>query len=395
MDEFGFSPTTNIFKNRDSLSEEYIPEELVGRDQELREFHRSLQPVIENENPSNILLYGKSGVGKTASTRYMLTQLESSAETVEDVNVVTVNINCEDHNTGYQAAVAIVNSLREYDDQISSTGYPLSTVLDYLMEEIDSVDGTVLIVLDEIDALDDDKILYKLSRANEEGYVTDTNLGVIGISNDLKYRDTLRKKVRSSLCEKTVLFTPYDARELTKVLEQRMSIAFKEGVVDEGAVQLCAALGSRNSGDARMALDLLRESGDIARSRGDEKVREPHVQEAKEKIETDWVLDTVQQYSLHGKFTLLALILLYEDGKTPCRSRVIVDKYTQICKSNASDPVSNRAVRDYLSELEELSITMSKKKTEKGSGGHFKEHDVVGNVDEIKSVLQSALLEEA
>lgn len=55
----------------------------------------------------------------------------------------------------------------------------------------------------------------------------EARVGVIGISNDLTFRDRLSPKVRSSLCERTISFPHYDANELRKVLNQRANVAFK------------------------------------------------------------------------------------------------------------------------------------------------------------------------
>lgn len=391
MTEFEFTPSGAVFANRSALSEEYVPDTLVGRDEELTEYFNALQPVIENENPSNLLLYGKSGVGKTASTRYLLQQLKEDSKKIDALTLHTLTVNCENHNTSYQAVVSLVNALRDDEDAIPSTGYPQSKVIEFLIDEINALNGTLLIVLDEVDALNDDTLLYRLTRAREDGYVTGTYLGVIGISNDLKYRDRLRPKVRSSLCEKTVLFAPYNASELQKVIEQRIDTAFQDGVVDQSAVTACAAYGSRNSGDARLALDLLQQAGDLARTANDEVVTDEHVIEARKQIERDRVIDTVQNYSQHGKYTLLSLLQLDADGETPCRSRVVQRRYRRLCEEEGLEPVSERAIRDYLAELDSLGIISSEMKSESDSGGQFKTHSVVGDVAEMKNALLDSI----
>jgi cell division control protein 6 len=403
MAKFEFTPTGDIFRKREALSEEYIPDELVGRDEELTQFFQTLQPVIENENPSNILLYGKSGVGKTASTQYMLKQLKSDSESVDDLELYIVDINCEDYHTSYQAGIKIVNELREQqrerheddededaegDDQLPATGYPQSKVMDFLTETIDDTGGTVLVVLDEIHALDDDQLIYRLTRAREEGAITNAYLGTIGISNDLKYRDKLRQKVKSSLCEKTVLFSPYDADELQKVLRQRVETAFYDDVVDESAITRCAAYGARNSGDARLALDVLQQSGDLARSENAETLVDEHVEKARSQIERDRVLDVVRNYTEHGKYVLLALLTLAEENETPASTLDVIDEYQSICQREATDPVSERSVRVYLSELKQLSIIgMEKKRVPAKKGGLRNTYSVVGEVEQLKETL--------
>ena len=150
MTDLSFTPSSSIFERREALLEEWTPAELVGRDDELKRYHAALQPVINNESPSNIFLYGKSGVGKTAATRYLLQTLKRDAADVDDLDLHTVEINCDGLNSSYQAAVALVNELRDPATQISNTGYPQASVYQFLFDELDAVGGTVLIVLDDV-----------------------------------------------------------------------------------------------------------------------------------------------------------------------------------------------------------------------------------------------------
>jgi len=96
-----FQPDTDIFQERDVLREDYQPEEIVGRDEELQQYISALQPVINGDQPANIFLYGKAGVGKTACTRYLLRELKDDAAEF-DVDLTTIRTNCEDLSTSYQ-----------------------------------------------------------------------------------------------------------------------------------------------------------------------------------------------------------------------------------------------------------------------------------------------------
>ncbi|WP_083898829.1 orc1/cdc6 family replication initiation protein [Natronococcus jeotgali] len=391
MNEFRFEPTGNIFKEREALLEEWTPEKLVGRDEELSQYHAALQPVIEGETPSNIFLYGKSGVGKTAATRFLLHLLKRDAEDVDGLDLHTIEINCDGLNSSYQTAVALVNELRDPANQISNTGYPQASVYQFLFDELDRLGGTVLIVLDEVDHIQDDSLLYKLPRARSNGDVTNARLGVIGISNDLSFRNQLSSKVRSSLCEKEVSFSAYDANELCEVLRQRVEVAFQDDVLDDGVIEMCAAYGAKDSGDARQALDLLLESGDIARENNDDLVTESHVAKARERLQTDQVIEGISNYSRHGQLVLWALTILEEEGKTPVRTREIREPYEALCGSEGSDPVSDRAVREYLAELETLGIISSTQINRGKGGGKYKEHKLGQSISSVKTGLKELL----
>ncbi|QCS44563.1 orc1/cdc6 family replication initiation protein [Natrinema versiforme] len=391
MSNFSFEPTGRIFKEREALLEEWTPETLVGRDQELEQYHAALQPVIESETPSNIFLYGKSGVGKTAATRFLLDQLKESAANVDHLDLHTVEINCDGLNSSYQTAVALVNELRNPANQISNTGYPQASVYQFLFDEIDDLGGTILIVLDEVDHIEDDSLLYKLPRARSNGDISNAKLGVIGISNDLSFRNQLSSKVRSSLCEKEVSFSAYNAMELTKVLRQRESVAFHDDVLENGVIEMCAAYGAKDSGDARQALDLLLESGDIARERKADRVKEDYVQEARERLQTDQIIEGISNYSLHGQLVLWALTVLQEQGETPARTREIRGPYEMLCEQEGNNPVSDRAVREYLAELETLGIIKSTEINRGKGGGKYKKHELNQSTSSVRAGLEELM----
>lgn len=52
-----------------------------------------------------------------------------------------------------------------------------------MWHEFDTLNGIVLVVLDEVDHLEDGSILYQLSRARENDHLDNSRVAVIGISN--------------------------------------------------------------------------------------------------------------------------------------------------------------------------------------------------------------------
>ncbi|MDQ2052045.1 hypothetical protein RBH26_16330 [Natronolimnohabitans sp. A-GB9] len=151
---------------------------------------------------------------------------------------------------------------------------------------------------------------------------------------------------------------------------------------------MCAAYGAKDSGDARQALDLLLESGDIAREENTDHVTEDHVRRARKRLQTNQVIEGISNYSLHGQLVLWALCLLEERGETPARTREIRPPYEKLCDQRATDPVSDRAVREYLAELETLGIIHSDWRNQGKGGGKFKEHELNQSVSSVKAGLE-------
>ena len=398
MSSYKFQPEAFPYTNREALLDDYTPNTLVGRDDELDEYHAALLPAINGEQPDNIFLYGKAGVGKTASTEFLLERLKTDASE-HGVEIHTEMLNCDGQDSSYQVAVSLVNSYRDSDNQISDTGYPRSQVYDMFWEELDVQGGLNIIVLDEVDHLNDDSILYQLSRARENGSITESRVAVIGISNDLTFRDSLSPKVRSSLCEREISFKPYDANELRAVLEQRQKVAFEEGALADDVIPLCAAYGAQESGDARKALDLLLKVGDKAREERSmgpndeepEQVTERHVKLGKEMLEREQVRRGINDLNENEQIMLYALATLAAEDKTPIRSREHYRRYEKLSKRAKDHAFSNKWLREHTDDLEMLGLATVEQKNEGLGGGVYREHDLAQPLELVVGGLSDAI----
>ncbi|WP_227354564.1 Cdc6/Cdc18 family protein [Haladaptatus salinisoli] len=391
MASFEFVREHSPYKNREALLDDYTPDTLVGRDSELEEYHGALQPAIYGEQPDNIFLYGKAGVGKTAATRFLLDKLENNADDYDDLDIFTELVNCDGLNSSYRVASHLVNILRDPANRISETGYSRSQVYELMWDELDSHGGIILLVLDEIDHLKDDSILYQLSRARENENLTEARIGLIGISNDLTFRDGLSPKVRSSLCERSISFSTYDANELRAVLEQRREVAFKDDVLTDDVIPLCAAFGAQESGDARKALDLLLKAGDLAREENAEKVSEEHVRRGRDLLEREQVARGIADLNDHERLVVYALATLEAEGETPARSREIYSRYKALSEAARREALTARWLREHLDDLAMLGILSVSEINEGSAGGKYREYALQQDLAVVLDALEETL----
>jgi orc1/cdc6 family replication initiation protein len=350
-----FSRDDQIFKHEDVLRDSYRPENLLEREQQITSYQNALKPVIKGARPRNIFLYGQSGVGKTIATKLVLNRLQKDAQNYDNLSIRVIQIVCKNLNNSYQAAVKLVNQFRDQENKIPSTGYPADSVYGFLYDHIRELDEThMLFVLDEVDGIEDnDDILYELPRANDNGNVSteDTKVGVIGISNKFTFRDNLSARVKDSLCDEEIHFTPYDANQLGSILEQRVEKAFIDNVVEEGVIQLAAAMAGQESGSARQALKILFTAGDIARSQDDQNVTEQHVRDAEPMVKESQIKNELHSIPTQSHLTLYSLLMLEKQDKLPVKSSEIYDYYEVAAEKIGSDIKTNRTVRNRLSQL--------------------------------------------
>jgi cell division control protein 6 len=372
-----------LFKNKDALRHSYTPDELPHRENEIRELASIIVPALKGETPSNILIYGKSGTGKTIVSKFLCNELEKSGRQV-GMPISTVYLNCEVTDTQYRI---LANLAKRFGKNVPFTGWPTDKVYKSFKERVDKEKQSIFIILDEIDKLvgrKGDNIIYNLTRIN--GELRNARVSIIGISNDLKFKEYLDSRVLSSLGGEDVIFRPYNAKELEDILTQRAEIGFVDGILDENVIPLCAALAAREHGDARKALDLLRVSGEVAEREGSEIVQEGHVRKANEKIERDTTIEAIRTLPTQSKVLLYATVLLEERGTKGITTGEVYDVYKRLCKSISLDVLTQRRISDLISELDSLGI-LSSKVISKGRYGRTKEIRIEVPPGGIRAVL--------
>lgn len=382
-----FTPDENIFSDEYPLRENYQPEQIQEREDELEKYRNALQPVINGAPPKNIFLYGKTGVGKTVATNYLLNHLQQDAEEYGvDLNVIKQP--CNNITSSYQVAVNLLNQLRDADSRVSTTGYPQQDVFNMLYDELDQLGGTVLIVLDEIDNIGgNDDILYELPRAESNGYVDDVWPGIIGISNDFTFRDQLSPKVKDTLCEEEIHFPPYDANELVSILGDRAGKAFHESVLDDEVVPLAAAFAAQDSGSARQGLRLLHKAGELARADNDLEVKEKHIRGAQTELERDQLQDGMRELTTQGHLVLCSVSAFEIMEMAPVRTQEIYERYSDYAESISLDALGERRIRDHLSELSLHGFLKVSERNDGFHGGSYYEYELNVDLGSVLAVL--------
>lgn len=347
--------TEPIFNNKEVLRPTYTPDTLVHRDEQINSLATILVSALRGDTPSNILIYGKTGTGKTAASRHVGRELERIGDQIS-VQCSVVYVNCEVIDTQYRL---LANLARQFGEDVPMTGWPTDQVFAKFKEAVDSKKQVIIIILDEIDKLvrKGDDVLYNLSRANTD--LKQAKISMIGVSNDLKFTEFLDPRVKSSLGEEEIIFPPYDAEQISDILMERAEIAYKKGVLQEIVIPLCAAFAAQEHGDARRALDLLRVAGELAEREKQSQVQEEHVRRAQEKIEIDRVVEVVKTLPTQSKLALYAVINLRNNGLKNVTTGEVYNVYRQLCTTIDMDILTQRRVTDLISELDMLGIVNS------------------------------------
>jgi cell division control protein 6 len=377
-----------IFKSdREILRPSYIPDILPHREEQINQLASILVTALEGQRPSNVLLFGKTGTGKTASMKYIGKEIERATSNLNKVNFIYMN--CEVVDTQYGVLQNIGNKfIEDFEERIPFTGWSTERVYNILREKIDEERRVIVIALDEIDKLvskSGDDVLYHLCRINDD--LKNAKVSVIGISNDLRFMEFLDPRVRSSLSEEKMVFPPYNAQQLKDILEQRSRIAFEGGVLEPPVIPLCAALAAQEHGDARRALDLLRVAAEIAERNHLPVVTESDVIRAKNKIELDCVTEAIRTLPLQSKLVLMGVLLSEERGDNKLTTGDLYETYKELCQCTSMAILTQRRITDLISELDMLGIIHARVKSF-GRGGRTKEIEPSVPVAEARRILE-------
>ncbi len=352
-----FVQNNGVFTDREVLRHDYLPGRLPHREEQIKQLAEIIAPVLKGSRSSNVLIYGKTGTGKTAATKFVMSHLEIKAKEFR-APVRFCYINCRLAGSEYRIFTSLCQSVGQ---SVPFTGLSVGEVFDRFKYTLDTSRIIFIVILDEADALvkeNGSSLFYELTRINEA--LSRSRVSLIGISNDLRFKEFLDPRVLSSLGEEEMVFRPYNADELKNILQERVGSAFRKGVLSDAALSLCSALAAAEHGDARRALDLLRVAGEVAERRGALIVDEDSVREAEKHIEHNRVIEALKNLPLHSKLLILSIYHMNGTGAQRAVTGEIFEVYTELANEAGIAPLTQRRLGSLVNELDSMGLMNAK-----------------------------------
>lgn len=338
---------SGVFKDERHLYPDFVPEKLLHREKEIENLARIFNLLVKGRKPHNVLITGPTGVGKTTVARFVLSQAEEFTDRVK-----SLYLNCFEFNSRHSVLSGITNFLGRASPR---RGIATDEIYTSMLESLNKATFSPIIVLDEADQLfvssEGQKLLYDLLRVIEFGK---NSFCLVLISNNESLAFSLDERVRSSLGEETIKFSPYSPEQLKDIFHERVNLAFLPSTVEGEVIGFVAAKCALLGGDCRIGIETLLKAGREAEKQGVRKVTLVHAKKAFESVEGVSLLKGVK-YLSNAEKTILSVVAKNSEIKS--------GKIFELFSESFSHEMSERRLRDLLTGLEKKGFLLSEQIT--------------------------------
>jgi len=342
--------SSSVIKNVNCLDFDYVPDEILHRDEQLRMLAQMFKPLLSNV-PQNAIIKGSVGTGKTVMAKKFSKTIVDIARKQGKI-IEYIHINCRKRSTD---AMALLGVLNHFDPRFPDRGFSVQEMLEILRKQLQKRNAQLLLVLDEVDALlkkSGSNLIYNLTRFSDEQTTNKTPISLLLISQKdiLNMIDTaaLSTFKRSNILQ----LNKYTRNELYDIVQQRVNLAFHKETVEQDSIELIADIASE-WGDARFAIELLWKAGIAADHQHMQTVTPEHVRAAKAETYSIITETKLRNLEKHQLLTLYAIAKrLKKDGTAYVNTGDAEKTYAVTCEEYNEKPRSHTMFWNYLKEIE-------------------------------------------
>lgn len=341
MNLFDMEGEFDLIQREGVLTYSHIPERVLYRDSEKATIASAIKPLLSDRKPDNLFIFGKPGLGKTLCTLSVLKQLQNYSN-----DVLPIYINCWDATREYQ----VITEIAKQVGYVFFQGKSSEEIFQEIAKRIKKCKGACF-VFDEVDKVKEFGFLYRILHDLED------KASIVIITNDREFLFNIEPRILSRLTISELPFKPYRREEIREILQERIKLAFKSGILSELMLNRIA-YETHKSEDIRVGLFLLLNAGKIAENNNHEKILKEDVDEAFSRLAQFKIKTSLSK--LGPDEQLLIKIVSENEGLV---SGELYEKYSQ-----NEGKLTMRSFRRMLARLERLEL-LSLENTSKGFRG--------------------------
>jgi len=357
-----------LIKNRRFLDDEQlirseqleVLEEIFNanvRDAEIKELTSHFAGLLRRDHPCHLAVWGKTGTGKTLTLTYFLNLLTQLCA-AEQIPIRTVHLDLTNPGPCFRALNDLACLLEA--SKYYRRGISLEEIMQKIEAKLADYHGYLVLFIDEVDNVRHDKENFMAFLIRRLPQRIPAKLILVLVSNHLDWPDRLDARVKSFLKVNEIVFHPYDAVDLQRILRIRVEKALDSRSVIPGVIEKISAIASCEHGDARKAVALLARSAYMA-EKGHSPLTLEIVDQAATDLETDRYLTLIQSAPPQLQLAMAAIIEAKRRSKrTIIRSIDAYNAYHELCRRFHTRPLTSRVFGDLIAELDLYSLLRSR-----------------------------------
>lgn len=318
-----FLKTKGVFKDAKVLSETYIPDEFLFREEEISKIMKNLTSFFNDVPPNNLFIYGPPSTGKTHIIMAITNTLNEYA-VKEGYKTQYIYI-----NTGKRTLPQVLVNIAE-SMGIKAVINQGPMIVDIIKKRLDS---KYFLIFDEFDRMGTTE-----THTNPYDFIVNvftrmgSNVRIGCILNDIKILNKLDKASMSSYSPQKLYFRAYNASEITDILKDRCRKAFADGVIDDETVAEFGAFVYKSGIDLRTALKILLTAGRDTQI--NEKITINKLKEAFMEVEKDIIKEVVSNLNdTELLFTYAIVSAQIKQKSREVEKNIVYSAYEKICKN--------------------------------------------------------------
>ena len=319
------------------------------RDYEIKEISSHFAPILRNDHPMHLALWGKTGTGKTLTISYFL-KLFSDMCKKKRIPVWIEHLDLSTPRPCFRALndlACLLNVSKKY-----KRGVSLQEIMHKIESALTKYDGYFILFIDEVDNVRTDKDSFLGFLIRRLPQAVPAKVILVFASNRINWADNLDPRIKSFLKMNELIFKPYDAVDLQHILKIRVKKALDAKSITPGVIEKIAAMSCYEHGDARKAVMLLASSAHIAEKTGC-KITTDTVAQAAQELERDKYVDMIRTSPVQLQAVMASVIRCKrKTPKTAIDTYSVYDVYKNFCYEAAVRQLAIRAFRDIINELD-------------------------------------------